>query len=178
VSTTQWLSTRSINSLAFIVSIGLLCASLYFQFGMKLVPCPMCIFERITMFVLMVSLGVLAFHHPQGKLHRIYNGWILLVALIGAGICIRHVWLQQLPPELVPACGPDLSYMLETDSLFNVIRRVVQGSGDCAEVKWSWLGWSMPAWVLVCFTLYSIWSVIQLIQPRPVEKWIHPLLKK
>ena len=29
------------------------------------------------------------------------------------GIAARHLWLQNLPPELVPDCGMGLNYMLD-----------------------------------------------------------------
>ncbi|MDH3908908.1 MAG: disulfide bond formation protein B, partial [Gammaproteobacteria bacterium] len=60
-----------------------------------------------------------------------------------------HAWLQQLPPDKVPSCGPGLDYMLETLPFTDVLSTVFTGSGECAEIVWQFLGLSMPAWVLV-----------------------------
>jgi disulfide bond formation protein DsbB len=39
--------------------------------------------------------------------------------------------------------------MLEVFRLTDVIRKVLTGSGECAKVSWSFLGLSMPGWVLI-----------------------------
>ena len=83
-----------------------------------------------------------------------------LAAVAGGGVAARHVWLQHLPPEQVPACGPGLDFMLDSFGLGEVLRMVLSGSGECAEVDWSFLGLSMPAWVLICVALlglYGLW---------------------
>ena len=75
----------------------------------------------------------------------------------GAAIAARHVWLQHLPPEQVPACGPGLAYMIEAmPSWLAVVKKVLAGSGECAEVNWTFLGFSMPEWTLLCFVLLAI----------------------
>jgi disulfide bond formation protein DsbB len=79
-----------------------------------------------------------------------------LAAGTGAGVAARHVWLQHLPPDQVPACGPGLSYMVESlPSYLDVVRKVLQGSGECAKVDWTFLGFSMPEWTLLCFVLLA-----------------------
>lgn len=80
-----------------------------------------------------------------------YGVLIGLVAAIGAGIAGRHVWLQHLPPEQAPRCGPGLDYLLETLPLSETIREVLTGSGECAKVDWSLLGLSIPEWTLPLF---------------------------
>jgi len=74
-------------------------------------------------------------------------------SLTGLTIAGRQVWLQHLPADKVPECGPDLSFMLETDPFFDVIERVLAGSGECAEVQWSLLGFSMPEWMVLVFVI-------------------------
>jgi len=81
----------------------------------------------------------------------------LIPALIGLGIAGRHVWLQYLPPEQVPACGPDLAYMMEAFPLGTMLRQVLTGSGECAAVTWRLLGLSMPEWSLLWFALLTVW---------------------
>ena len=71
--------------------------------------------------------------------------------LVGAAIAARHVWIQNLPPDQVPECGPTLDYMLEVFPLGEALTMVFTGSGECAEVLWTFLGLSMPAWALLCF---------------------------
>ena len=74
-----------------------------------------------------------------------------LSAVIGASIAGRHVYIQNLPPELVPTCGPGLDYLLDAFPLLDALELIMTGSGECAEVTWAFLGVSMPGWVLVWF---------------------------
>jgi disulfide bond formation protein DsbB len=102
-----------------------------------------------------MALGVIflvaALHAPVTAATYIYAVLIGLAAMGGAGVAGRHVWLQNLPPDKVPACGPGLDFMLDAFPLAEVLQMVLSGSGECAEVSWSLLGLSMPAWLLVAF---------------------------
>ena len=85
---------------------------------------------------------------------------VLLAAGAGIGVAGRHVWLQNLPPDKVPACGPGLDFMLEAFPFLEMMKMVLSGSGECADVDWSFLGLSMPFWVLVAVTVlggYGLW---------------------
>ena len=46
----------------------------------------------------------------------------------------RQVYLQHLPPELVPACGPDLFFMMENLPIARTLTLLFRGSGQCAVV--------------------------------------------
>ena len=83
----------------------------------------------------------------------------------GGAVSIRHIWLQNLPPDQVPACGPGLNYMLDVFPLQNVIQQVLAGSGECAEMDWSFLGLSLPGWSLVVFAGLLVVGLIQLFRP-------------
>jgi disulfide bond formation protein DsbB len=37
-----------------------------------------------------------------------------------------------------------------------VVKKVLAGSGECAEVNWTFAGFSMPEWTLLCFVLLAI----------------------
>ena len=44
-----------------------------------------------------------------------------------------------------------LNYMIETMPLSDVLAKVFMGSGECAEVGWTFLGLAIPSWTLVFF---------------------------
>jgi disulfide bond formation protein DsbB len=125
--------------------------ALYSQYVVGLEACPLCIFQRVAMIGLGIVFLAAALHAPRGTGARAYAGLGVLVAAIGSGISIRHVYLQNLPPAEVPACGPGLGYMLDAFPLFDAVKMVFTGSGECAVVNWAFLGLSMPAWVLIWF---------------------------
>lgn len=146
--------------LGFIVCVGLLGYALYTQFHGGLLPCPLCIFQRIAFAVLGLIFLIGGLHAPiQAVGRRIYTVFAVVASAVGIAIAGNHVRLQHLPPDQVPACGPGLDYMLEALPITGVIRKVMTGSGECANVDWSLLGLSMPAWSLVCFIGLGVWAV-------------------
>lgn len=131
----------------------------YLEFVQGLAPCPLCIFQRVAMAG--VGLFCLAgwIHGPGVIGHRIYAGLAALSALAGAAIAARHVWLINLPPDQVPACGPDMGYLLEVMPWTEVFATVLRGDASCAQVEGSFLGVSLPAWTGVLFILLAFWTL-------------------
>ena len=142
----------------FLASAGLLCYAVFAQYGQMFEPCPLCIFQRVAMGATALIALMGALHAPRSVGGRQAYGLLaFLAAGSGAGIAGRHVWLQHLPPEQVPACGPGLSFMVESmPSYLDVFKKVLQGYGECAKVDWTFLGLSMPEWTLLCFVLLGI----------------------
>lgn len=145
----------------FYLSILIVCASLlaygyFLQFHEGLAPCPLCIFQRFA-YVACGAVSLLGLlHGPQALGRRVYSGLIALASAIGAGIAAWQVRLQHLPPERVPECGPGLSYMLDTFPLAKALKLAFSGSGECAEVDWTFLKLSIAEWSLLCFVCLAI----------------------
>lgn len=97
---------------------------------------------------------------PPGLGAKAYGALIDLLATVGALIAARHVWLQHLPPEEAPRCGPGLDYMLQTMPLNETLREILIGSGECAEVDWTLLGFSIPEWTLLLFIGLGVVGVV------------------
>jgi disulfide bond formation protein DsbB len=130
---------------------GLMAYALYLQHQMFLDPCPLCIFQRVAFIWIGAIALVACIHNPRGVMRGIYAIAVLLGCFAGAAVAGRHVWIQSLPPGEIPECGPGLSYMLETAPFLEVLKTVLLGDGNCAEVSWTFLGLSMPAWTLLWF---------------------------
>lgn len=156
----NWLFTlRNGNLLGFAVSAGLLAFALFAQYVWGMEPCPLCIFQRMALAAMGIVFLLAGIHGAQNVWRWIYLVLLTAGALAGAIVAGRHVWLQNLPKDQVPACGPGLDFMLETFPFFEVLNMVLSGSGECAEVSWRFLGLSMPAWTLICFVVLGIWAV-------------------
>lgn len=153
-------STRLFYVLVFLACIGLLGFGLYLEHGKGLEPCPLCVFQRIA-YILVAFIAFVAALHDPGKLSgRIYCSLITLTALAGAGIAGRQVWLQHLPADQVPECGPGLEYLLEAFPLGQALQMILSGSGECAEIQWQFLGLSIAEWSLACFLILIVSSLI------------------
>jgi disulfide bond formation protein DsbB len=152
-----WFGTRGgrrvLNGLGVAAVVGLMAYALYQEHVVGLDACPLCIFQRGAMIALGLVFLAAALHAPRGVGARAYAGLGALVALTGIGIAGWHVRMQNLPPDAVPSCGPGLDVYFEVLPVFEALRAVFTASGECSEVNWSFLGLSMPAWVLIWFVL-------------------------
>jgi protein dithiol:quinone oxidoreductase len=140
---------RGLNFLGFAVCVALLGYAWYAQSMLQLEPCPLCIFQRVGVAATAVLFLLAALHNPRRWGAPVYGGLLLVAAFATMAVAARHLWIQHLPEGAVPACGATLSYMLEVFPIADVIRKVLTGSGECAKITWSFLGLSMPGWVLI-----------------------------
>ena len=151
LSVREW----SLGGLAFCVLM--LAVALGLEHVVGLEPCPLCVFQRVAVLAGAAVFLVAAVHDPEGRPGAVSYGLLSLVAVVG-GILVagRHLWLQSLPADEVPSCGPGLDYMMEILPLQQVLAQVLSGSGECAEVDFLVLGLSLPAWTLIGFVLLAL----------------------
>lgn len=168
----QW-SDRFVSGILALASLIGMAFALYLEHGpLQLEPCPLCVFQRVGLIGL-GGISLIAFlHHPTSiRLKRLYAFLGTLSILWSTGVAARHVWLQSLPPDQVPSCGPGLDYWLDTLPLRSVFEQVLTGSGECALIDWTFLGQSLPVWSLIFFSFLSILSVVQLCRRYPTPTW-------
>lgn len=158
------LSQRGAYAAGAAVCAALLGFGYYLQYGQGLEPCPLCYVQRYFFYAVLIVLLVAAIHDPRRAGALVYGILVTLFAAGGAAAASRQVWLQHLPADKVPQCGPDLQFMLKNLPLSETLARLIQGSGDCAKVDWSFLGLSIAGWALVWFVvlaLYALWLGIR-----------------
>jgi disulfide bond formation protein DsbB len=148
--------------LGFAGCVFLLSMGAYFQFVGGLDPCPLCISQRIAILVIGLIFLTAGIHNPGQSGVTVYAILGAVSALCGAAISTRHVWIQHLPADKVPECGPGLEYVLQNFPLFETVKLMLSGTGDCAKVDWSLLGFSMPAWTLLAFLMLATLSLLQI----------------
>jgi disulfide bond formation protein DsbB len=140
--------------IGFLICAGLLGFALYAEYQLGMTPCPLCIFQRIAFVIMGLFFLLGALHAPRGNGRWVYTGLVLAGAAGGAATASRHLWLQTLPPDQVPSCGPGLGYMLDAFPFAKMLKLVFTGSGECAKVE-PILGLPMPAWSLLWFVLLA-----------------------
>ena len=147
---------------------SLLAYGYYLQYVKGLDPCPLCLVQRGFFFAVLAVCLIAAVHGPRGRGIAAYALGALLFAAGGGAVASRQVWLQHLPADKVPACGPDLFFMLENFPLGQTLKRLFSGTGECAVVDWTFLGLSIAEWSLAWFValgLYAAWLALR--SPRP-----------
>lgn len=160
---------RTLNAVGAAVCFGALAYGiLWLQMRLDLEPCPLCILDRVAFSTAGVMFLLAALHGPRGNGRRVYAGLTLVPLAFGLAVAGRHLWLQSLPADQVPACGGSLDYMLDNFPLGQVVDMVLRGSGSCADIQWQFLGFSIPAWTLFLFVVLTLIALVQLF--RPVER--------
>jgi len=152
-----------------LVCLALLAFALYLQYFEGQEPCPLCILQRIAFIAMMGLFLAGAVHGPGAVGAIVYGALLFIVAGIGAAIATRHVWLQSLPRNQIPECGPGLEYLLRKFPLSQALGKVLAGSGECAEVGWTFLGLSIAGWSLVWFVLlgaYALYLTLLTVRTR------------
>ncbi|WP_027328222.1 disulfide bond formation protein B [Marinimicrobium agarilyticum] len=158
------LTVRFTNLLIVLAVVAMMAVALYMEHAMGLEPCPLCVSQRI--FVILVGFwALLALLHHPGRVGRVVYGTLgLLSAVAGGAVSSRQLWLQGLPEDQVPACGPGVEYILDTFPFMDALRVMLTGDGNCAEVAWSLFGLSIPGWTLIGFIglgLLHLWQVLR-----------------
>lgn len=157
--------SRNLNWLIGLGCLFMMAVALYMEHAMHLEPCPLCIFQRVATISAGVIALIAAIHNPASAGVRIYGILTILAASAGAALAGRQLYLQGLPPEEVPACGPGLDYLLDVFPLSEVLAMVFEGDGSCAEVLWTFLGISIPGWTLIGFIGLIGVALLQVIKP-------------
>jgi disulfide bond formation protein DsbB len=157
------LSDRTWFTLGFLTCAGLIAYALYLQYYVNLDPCPLCMLQRVAFIMLGLIFLIGAIHGPRKTGARIYAGIAGIAALTGAGLAVRHVWLQYNPPKIA-SCSGDIYSQLERLPLGRVIVNALYATGDCAKVDWTMLGLSVAEWSLVWFVIFSAGAIALLLR--------------
>lgn len=160
------LSFRQMALAGALVCAGLLGCGYFLQYFQGQDPCPLCLLQRGFYYGILVVLAAGALHGPRRAGAIAYSAGAFLFAAGGVATAVRHVWLQHLPADQVPACGPDLFYMLDNLPLGRTVQLLLRGSGQCAEVHWRMLGLSIAEWSLAWFVILAAFTAFLALRKR------------
>ncbi len=154
------LSNRWLYLVGTLIIAAAFGAALYLQYVLHQEPCPLCMIQRLIFIAMLVLFAIATLHNPGRSGVKVYGALITLLALSGVSAAGRHIWLQHLPKDQVPACGPGLNYMLENFPMAEVWQELMHGSGECAAKGWTFLGLGLPEWSLLLYILLGVWAVL------------------
>ena len=150
-----------------LICAGLLATAFYMEYVTGLVPCALCLAQR-AMFAL-IGVACLLYMLPFYASRLVFAVLSFVGSGIGVWLASRQLWLQSLPEDQVPACGPDIYFMIERFPLADSLQTMLLGSGSCAEVQWTFLSLSIPGWTLLFYILTALVSFYLMLfrGPRP-----------
>ncbi len=138
--------------LLFLSSTLLEAAALFFQYGMDLAPCVMCIYIRVAVLGLMFA-GLIGLISPQRLLVRLLAGALWAASSIWGLLKAAELVDIQTNPSPFATCAflPDFPKSLP---LHEWIPSVFMPTGMCTDTPWELMGITMASWMLVAFSGY------------------------
>jgi disulfide bond formation protein DsbB len=144
-----------------LTALSLDLTALFFQYGLELDPCVLCIYQRVAVLGIVIA-GLIGLVAPTVAVLRwlglalwgVAAGWGLTLALRHSGI--------QLSDTVDLSC----SFFAEFPSWFKLdewFPQVFLPTGFCGEIQWSFLGLSMPNWMVIIFAAYLLALMVVLV---------------
>lgn len=153
--------------LFFMLALMMGVASLYFEWGLGLQPCPLCIMQRVTAFLLLFVFFCWCWVNAS-RAHRICFYAALFFAVAGIYFSGRQLYITAFPHTL--ACGPDLNTLINYFPWQHTLHALFYGSGDCGEVTWRFLNMPMALWSLLLFCFFAFSLLLEAYLNKKIEK--------
>ncbi|WP_263081600.1 disulfide bond formation protein B [Endozoicomonas sp. Mp262] len=160
------LTSRVLFLLAALSCAGLIGFALFLQHIEGLEPCPLCISQRIVVIAIGLAALVATIHNPGHLGYKIYGVLTSLLGASGMALASRQIWIQHLPPEQVPSCMPGVEYLVDILPLTEFVKIMLTGTGDCAEIQWTFLGLTIPGWTLLTFAGFTVFGIYEIFRKR------------
>ena len=153
-----------------LASIGMIGVALFMEYFLELKPCILCYMQRgaVILVGLLAAIGY-ALNPSKVSTFKLLISSILVFAVIGSILSIRQLYLQGLPSDLVPSCMPDIDYLFSTLPFLEIIIIAFTGDGNCAEVLWTFLGISIPGWVLIALSVVILYCSFIIVRANEIH---------
>ncbi|GGI86534.1 disulfide bond formation protein DsbB [Shewanella gelidii] len=134
--------------------------ALFFQYGMHLEPCVMCIYQRVAVMGLIFA-GLIGMIQPQHFLIRSL-GFVIwgISAAWGLSVAIELVDIQTNPSPF--ATCPFLPEFPSWMPLHDWLPSVFMPTGMCSEVPWQLFGITMGQWMIGVFSVMLVICILLL----------------
>ena len=145
-------SMRTVFLLIFLGCAGLLSYAIYLQLIKNLLPCPLCVIQRVA-YCLAGTAALMAFlQGPQAFGRKVYSGLILIASVAGAAVALRQAWLVRYPEAFECGVSPEEAF-LNALPLARWWPIMFEANGDCADATWAFMGLTLPDWSAIFFVL-------------------------
>jgi disulfide bond formation protein DsbB len=148
---------RIIFLTVFLICAGSLVYALYLQLVKNLLPCPLCVAQRLSYWVIGLTAMVAIAHNPRALGRRLYSGVMIVAALVGGVVATRHSWLVRYPESFECGISPE-ERLLNSLPIARWWPTMFEANGDCSESSWELMSLTIPDWSAILFILMAIMS--------------------
>ncbi|GJL76012.1 disulfide bond formation protein B [Nitrosomonas sp.] len=137
--------------------IGLLGYAQYLQHVENLLPCPLCVAQRLAFWMLGLTALLAFLHNAQSIGRSVYGFFMTVFAIIGAVVAFRQSWLIRYPESFECGISPEEAF-LNSLPFAQWWPGMFEANGDCANVEWEFLSLMIPDWSFVAFVGFGLLS--------------------
>ncbi|MBM3114851.1 disulfide bond formation protein B [Jeongeupia naejangsanensis] len=144
--------------LIFIACAGMIGFALYHQIYNWVMPCLMCVYQRLAIIIVGLLALLAAVWQPNSKGGvKLLGGLIILAASAGAMAAIWNLRLQYGPVDPSVVCAASLPFPIDLNQAPAWVGTLIRPVGDCSAIDFKLFGVTMPAWVLLtCLGLIAV----------------------
>lgn len=143
---------RIIFLIIFLSCAGLIGYAIYLQLFEDLLPCPLCVAQRIAYWAIGLTALIAYFTQSSSVILKIFGAMIVVFAMTGAVIAGRHAWLIRFPESFECGISPEEAF-LNALPLAQWWPTMFEANGDCADTSWKFLLLTIPDWSLIVFII-------------------------
>lgn len=140
------------------------------EWGQQITPCALCLLERYGLIGITSLLVLGALFNPKQLGRYLLAACLFITSTLSGLIAARHVWLQHLPTDQIPACTAGLERLFKIYPFFTALKTVLTSSGECGIVEGTFLGLSLASASLVLFIYLTFLSVFIFLGTK--KRWI------
>ena len=148
---------RIIFLTVFLICAGSLVYAVYLQLVKNLLPCPLCVAQRLSYWVIGLAAIVAVAHNPRSLGRRLYSGVMMIAALLGGVVATRHSWLVRYPDSFECGISSEEKF-LNSLPIARWWPTMFEANGDCSESSWEFMSLTIPDWSAILFILMAILS--------------------
>lgn len=149
------MSNRITALFGLVACICVLSTAYYLEQQYMLASCPLCILQRVIFMAMAVVFAYGCIGKLAGGMRYVYSSSLIIFSTLGMAIAGRQLWLQYFAPPQKLSCSASIQRLMELYPIFDVLKIILTGSGECAAIDFTILGLSIAAWSFGLFTLIS-----------------------
>lgn len=155
--------------LILLISCISIASAFYFEYVLHLYPCNLCLAQRFSHYLIIATSILTLISIKLSRTYLVVVTKIMLLLSIVSGLIFsgRQIYLQRFAASDSINCGIDLVTMFENFAPITALKKLFEGTLDCATVDWSLFGLSIADY---SFLLFLSMLVVQLFNFKLSKK--------
>lgn len=137
----------------FLICTSAIGYALYLQVVVGLLPCPLCIAQRIAYWLIGLTALIAFIHNSEKSAAAVYCSFITFFSLVGFLFALRHSWLIRYTESFECGISTEEKF-LNAIPLSNWWPTMFEANGDCTDIKWEFASLTIPDWSAILFVCF------------------------